>query len=162
MLLGRFEEAILMALIHINGQATIGDLSQALAEHKMRRSFGMLYTVLDRMRDCREWRANAVLRSRITWQPTSRRYSSASASGIEVTFNAADDDVRRQLKPVRPTLAVTEMGPIPPLIRGFSTPMAARGTFPRFPATTAQKSGRPLRAHNAGLSCAMKPPTAAV
>jgi DNA-binding PadR family transcriptional regulator len=48
-MLGRFEEAVLMALIHLKGQATIGDLYEALAEHKMRRSFGAIYTVLDRM-----------------------------------------------------------------------------------------------------------------
>ena len=48
-MLGRFEEAILMALIHVKGQATIGDLYEALAKHKMRRSFGAIYTALGRM-----------------------------------------------------------------------------------------------------------------
>ena len=48
-MLGRFEEAVLLALIHFKGQATIGDLYDALDEHKIPRSFGAIYTVLDRM-----------------------------------------------------------------------------------------------------------------
>jgi PadR family transcriptional regulator, regulatory protein PadR len=48
-MLGRFEEAVLMALLHVKGQATIADICDALADHKIPRSFGAIYTVLDRM-----------------------------------------------------------------------------------------------------------------
>jgi PadR family transcriptional regulator, regulatory protein PadR len=48
-MLGGFEEAVLMALLHVKGRATIADICDALADHKMPRSFGAIYTVLDRM-----------------------------------------------------------------------------------------------------------------
>jgi PadR family transcriptional regulator, regulatory protein PadR len=47
-MLGRFEEAVLMALLS-GGEATIADIYQVLADHKMARAFGAIYTVLDRM-----------------------------------------------------------------------------------------------------------------
>ena len=49
-MLGRFEEAVLMALFN-GGEATIADIYQVLAEHKMARAFGAIYTTLDRMID---------------------------------------------------------------------------------------------------------------
>jgi PadR family transcriptional regulator, regulatory protein PadR len=47
-MLGRFEEAVLMALFS-GGEATIADIYQVLADHKMARALGAIYTVLDRM-----------------------------------------------------------------------------------------------------------------
>jgi DNA-binding PadR family transcriptional regulator len=52
-MLGRFEEAVLMALLHAKGEATIADIYQFLADNKMVRSFGAIYTTLDRMTDKR-------------------------------------------------------------------------------------------------------------
>jgi DNA-binding PadR family transcriptional regulator len=48
-MVGRFEEAILMALLYSKGPATIADISDTLTNYKMPRSFGSIYTVLDRM-----------------------------------------------------------------------------------------------------------------
>jgi PadR family transcriptional regulator, regulatory protein PadR len=48
-MLGRFEESVLLALINAKGEATIADVYETLADHKMARSFGAIYTVLDRM-----------------------------------------------------------------------------------------------------------------
>jgi hypothetical protein len=44
-MLGNFEEAVLMALLRVKGRATIADVYDALAGHKMPRSFGAIYTV---------------------------------------------------------------------------------------------------------------------
>jgi PadR family transcriptional regulator, regulatory protein PadR len=50
--LGRFEEAILVALINAKGEATIADVYEALADKLQRGvSFGAIYTTLDRMLD---------------------------------------------------------------------------------------------------------------
>jgi PadR family transcriptional regulator, regulatory protein PadR len=48
-MLGRFEEAVLMALLYIKRPATVADICEALADHKMPRSLGWVYTALDRM-----------------------------------------------------------------------------------------------------------------
>jgi PadR family transcriptional regulator PadR len=48
-LLGRFEEAVLLALINAKGEATIADIYEALADKLRRVSFGAIYTTLDRM-----------------------------------------------------------------------------------------------------------------
>jgi PadR family transcriptional regulator, regulatory protein PadR len=48
--LGRFEEAVLLALINARGEATTADVYEELAD-KLKRvvSFGAIYTTLDRM-----------------------------------------------------------------------------------------------------------------
>ena len=48
-MLGNFEEAVLMALLHVKGQATIADICDALADHEMPRPFVAIYAALDRM-----------------------------------------------------------------------------------------------------------------
>jgi len=49
--LGRFEEAVLMALINAKGEATTADVHASLADKLQRVSFGAIYTTLDRMVD---------------------------------------------------------------------------------------------------------------
>ncbi len=48
-MLGRFEEAILLALINVKGEATIAEIYETLAGKLRRVSFGAIYTTLDRM-----------------------------------------------------------------------------------------------------------------
>lgn len=48
-MLGRFEEAVLLALINAQGEATISDVYKILATRLKRVSFGAIYTTLDRM-----------------------------------------------------------------------------------------------------------------
>jgi len=48
-LLGRFEEAVLLALMNATGEATIADIYEALADKLKRVSLGAIYTTLDRM-----------------------------------------------------------------------------------------------------------------
>lgn len=50
-MLGRFEEAVLVALISAKGEATTADVYEALADKLSRVSFGAIYTTLDRMVD---------------------------------------------------------------------------------------------------------------
>jgi DNA-binding PadR family transcriptional regulator len=50
-MLGRFEEAVLMALLRAKGEATIAEIYEFLVDNKMGRSFGAIYTTLDRMAD---------------------------------------------------------------------------------------------------------------
>ena len=51
-MLGRFEEAVLVALINAKDEATTADVYEALADKLPRRvSFGAIYTTLDRMLD---------------------------------------------------------------------------------------------------------------
>ena len=50
-MLGRFEEAVLMALINAKGEATTADVYESLADKLQRVSFGAIYTTLDRMLD---------------------------------------------------------------------------------------------------------------
>jgi PadR family transcriptional regulator, regulatory protein PadR len=49
--IGRFEEAVLMALINAKGEATTADVYDSLADKLARVSFGAIYTTLDRMID---------------------------------------------------------------------------------------------------------------
>jgi PadR family transcriptional regulator PadR len=49
--LGRFEEAVLVALINAKGEATTADVYETLANKLQRVSFGAIYTTLDRMLD---------------------------------------------------------------------------------------------------------------
>jgi PadR family transcriptional regulator, regulatory protein PadR len=48
-MLGRFEEAILLALINAKGELTIAEIYEALADKLKRLSFGAIYTTLCRM-----------------------------------------------------------------------------------------------------------------
>ena len=48
-MLGRFEEAVLVALINAKGEATTADVYEALEDKLERISFGAIYTTLDRM-----------------------------------------------------------------------------------------------------------------
>ena len=48
-MLGRFEEAVLLALMNATGEATIADIYEALADKLKRVSLGAIYTTLDRM-----------------------------------------------------------------------------------------------------------------
>jgi len=47
--IGRFEEAVLVALINAKGEATTADVYEFLADKLRRVSFGAIYTTLDRM-----------------------------------------------------------------------------------------------------------------
>jgi PadR family transcriptional regulator PadR len=49
--LGRFEEAVLMALINAKGEVTTAEVYEGLADKLKRVSFGAIYTTLDRMVD---------------------------------------------------------------------------------------------------------------
>jgi PadR family transcriptional regulator, regulatory protein PadR len=51
--LGRFEEAVLIALINAKGEATTADIYESLADKLKRVSLGAIYTTLDRMVDKR-------------------------------------------------------------------------------------------------------------
>jgi DNA-binding PadR family transcriptional regulator len=48
-MLGRFEEAVLMALVSAKGDITIAEIYEILADKLKRVSFGAIYTTLDRM-----------------------------------------------------------------------------------------------------------------
>jgi DNA-binding PadR family transcriptional regulator len=86
-MLGRFEEMVLMALLYIKGPATIAQIRDALADHEMPRTFGSIYTILDRM-------IGKKLVSRRKGEPTLQRGGRAKylykiTSGGRVAINEA-------------------------------------------------------------------------
>jgi PadR family transcriptional regulator, regulatory protein PadR len=48
-MIGRFEEAVLLALVNAKGELTIAEIYEVLADKLRRVSFGAIYTTLDRM-----------------------------------------------------------------------------------------------------------------
>jgi predicted transcriptional regulator len=86
-MLGRFEETVLMALLYIERPATIAQICTALADRKLPRTFGSIYTVLDRMI---EKKLVTRRKGEPTLQPGGRaKYLYKITSGGRVAINKA-------------------------------------------------------------------------